>query len=60
MRREEGLENESLENIDTSNEQGKTKPVKNSEDWKVPGQSAVLNNEREERFCLFVYLFVNV
>lgn len=31
MRREEGLENESLENIDISNEQGKRKPVKNSE-----------------------------
>lgn len=54
MRREEGLQNESLENIDISNEQGKTKPVKNSKGWKVPGQSAVLNTEREERFCLFV------
>lgn len=30
---------------------GREKPVKNSEDWKISGESAVLNTEREER-CL--------
>lgn len=53
MRKEEGPENESLESTDISNGKGREKPVKNSEDWKVPGQSPVLSTEREERFFFF-------
>lgn len=30
--------------------QGREKPVKNSEDWKNPGECAVINIERERFF----------
>lgn len=34
--------------------QGREKPMKNMEDWKIPGESAVLNTKRKE----FVWVWI--
>lgn len=42
-----------LQNILTlAMSQGREKPMKNREDWKIPGESAVLNTERKEFVCV--------